>query len=144
MRHGWRILGVMLAALVACGERPHAADDVRTAIAAYRTTPNDATAAEVEARFATLDAEIAERRAEAARADADDRAAAEAEVAAMEGTRGELRKEYLSVRMAAVGTAAGDALKEVGRSIGEGLEAAGRKLREAAGGTPPPPADDAE
>ncbi len=117
-----------------CGSAPHAADDVRTAIAAYRAHPDDATAAEVEARFARLDAEIAERRADAARADEEDRPADEAEIAALERTRGELRREYLSVRMQAVGHAAGDALKEMGRSIGEGLEEAGRKLREAAGG----------
>jgi hypothetical protein len=137
MRRAVGALGVVLAVLAACGSKPDAADDVRTAMAAYRAKPDEAAAAEVEARFARLDAEIADRRAEAARADADDRPGADAEVAALERTRSDLRSEYLSVRMEAVGTAAGDALKAVGRSIGEGLAEAGRKLREAAGGDPP-------
>jgi hypothetical protein len=134
-----RRLGVLALGLVlvGCGGSPDAAEDVRSAIAAYREHPDEATAAEVEARFARLDANIAERRAEAARADADDRPAAETEVAALERTRGELRREYVAVRMQAVGNAAGEALKEMGRSIGEGLEEAGRKLREAAGGSAP-------
>lgn len=132
-------IGLAIVTLIGCGSPPHAADDVRAAIAAYQAHPDDASAAEVEARFARLDAEIAERRAEAARADAEDRPAAEAEVATLERTRSELRKEYVSVRMEAVGNAAGDALKEMGRSIGEGLEEAGRKLREAAGGNAPVP-----
>jgi hypothetical protein len=132
------VVGILLLGLAACGSRPDRVAEVRGAIAAYREKPEEAKAAEVEAQFAKLDADIAERRAEAARADADERPAAEAEVAALEKTRGELRSEYLSVRMQAVGNAAGDALKAVGRSIGEGLEEAGRKLREATGGNPPP------
>ena len=118
MRNALRGLGLVVLMLTGCGSAPHASDDVRTAIAAYRAHPDDATAAEVEARFAHLDAEIAERRAEAARADAEDRPAEEAAVAAIERTRAELRRDYLSVRMQAVGDAAGDALKEMGRSIG--------------------------
>jgi hypothetical protein len=137
MRRALAVVGMVLLGLTACGSRPDTAADVRSAIAAYREKPDEARAAEVEARFARLDADIADRRAEAARADADDRPAEEAAVAALEKTRGELRSEYLSVRMQAVGNAAGDALKAVGRSIGEGLEEAGRKLREAAGGGPP-------
>ncbi len=132
-------LGIALMAAVGCGSDRDVAEDVRTAIAAYGATPTEAAAAEVDARFACFDALIATRRAEAARADADDRAPIDDEVRTLDAERTALRTEYAKVRMQVVGDAASDALKEVGRSIGEGLEAAGRSLREATGERPSSP-----
>jgi hypothetical protein len=116
------------------GPAERAADRARADIAAYAKEPNDARHADVDADFARLEAEIATLRAEAARQDGDARERTEERVAALEGTRDDLRAEYLRAQAHAVTNAAEKAVRSVGETIGRGLEEAGKRIREAAGG----------
>lgn len=138
----------LLAAIVltgCCGGGSRAAHDVEhveETLAEYRDDPSPAAAADVDAAFARLDARIAAMRAEALREDEDDRAEIETEIAELEARRTALRRESVEAGMkaagVAAGAAAGDALRSIGESLGKQLEEAGRKLREAASGNPPP------
>ncbi len=66
---------------------------------------------------------------------ADARDAAEREIDARQQERRDLGQEYLKAQFTRLGAAAGDAFKQVGDSIGKGLEDAGRKMRESMQGT---------
>lgn len=142
-----RVLIAFLSGLLAaflmtgcCGGERASADveHVEETLAEYRHDPSPAAAADVEAAFARLDAKIAAMRAEALREDEDDRAELDARVAELEARRSALRRESVDAGMRAAGAAAGDALRNIGESLGKQLEEAGRKLREAASGAPPP------
>lgn len=132
------MLFLLLIAL-ACGPGPaeRAADRVRNDIAAYAKEPNEARRADVDAGFARLDAEIAALRAEAAKQESAERTRTQERVAGLERTRDDLRADYLHAQAQAVTDAAKDTVRSVGESIGRGLEEAGKRLREAAQGTPP-------
>jgi hypothetical protein len=148
IRAAGRLVGAVALVLVAgcqsAGER--AAERLRADVAAYASEPSEARRAQVEAGFARLEAEIAARRAEAARQEDAARTRTEVEVAALERTRDELRADYLRAQARAVTDAAEDAVRSVGESIGRGLEEAGKRIRDAARGTPPdtPPSDPGE
>ena len=122
------VAAVYAAMLVACS-RPSALEQARADLATYRQAPSDASAARVDASLARLDAEIAELRAKAAAGSGDAQ-----EAARLEEARVELRKQYLSARLEAAGSAARSALEAAGKSLGEQLERAGQKLKDAAGG----------
>lgn len=139
-------LSGLLAAFVmtgCCGgdRASHDVAHVEEALAEYRDDPSPAAAAEVDAAFARLDAKIAALRAEALREDEDDRAEIETRIAELDARRTALRRESVDAGMKAAGAAAGDALRSIGESLGKQLEEAGRKLREAASGAPPPAND---
>lgn len=141
MRVPIAFLSALLAAVVmtGCGGgHPCGVEHVEETLAAYREDPSPAAAADVEAAFARLDAEIASLRAEALREDEDDREEIDARVAELEARRSALRRESIDAGMHAAGAAASDALRTIGESLGKQLEEAGRKLREAASGAPPP------
>jgi hypothetical protein len=132
------VLALVLAAgCQSAGER--AAARLRTDIDAYAAEPSESRRAQVDAGFAHLDAEIATLRAEATRQEAAARSATLAQVAALERRRDDLRADYLRAQARAVTDAAGDAVRSVGETIGRGLEEAGKRLRDAARGTAPPP-----
>jgi len=67
---------------------------------------------------------FADKAPEAERGDLDARARR------LEDERTALRQAYLRARLERLGSAAGETLKGVGEQIGQGLEDAGRKLRE--------------
>jgi len=121
------VAAVCAAAIVGCS-RPSALEQARADLAAYRQAPSDSSAARVDASLARLDAEIAELRAKAAAGGGDAQ-----EAARLEEARVELRKQYLTARLEAAGSAARSALEAAGKSLGEQLERAGQKLKDAAG-----------
>ena len=116
------------------GPAERAVERARADIAAYAREPSDARRADVDADFARLEAEIAALRAEAARQDGAARERTHEQVAALERTRDDLHAEYLRAQAHAVTHAAEKAVRSVGETIGRGLEEAGKRIREAAGG----------
>ncbi len=130
---------VLALAFAACGPSSVAesVEELREDLTTWRADPSDANAAQVEAAFAHLEADIATLRAEALRTDGEARADAQARAAELERTRNELRAEFTREQVRKVADAAQDAVRAMGASIGKGLEEAGKRLREAAG-TPPP------
>jgi hypothetical protein len=126
---------VALVGVAACrSPAERAADGLRDDIVAYAKEPSEARRADVDADFARLEAEIAGLRAEAVRQDGAARTRTHERVAALERTRDDLRADYLHAQARAVTDAAESTMRSVGETIGRGLEEAGKRLREAAGG----------
>lgn len=132
MRRLLVLLSILLG-LGACNRpapAPRTAEELRAAIAGYTDGKADVTEQQIDALFARLDAEIATQRADAMTRTADARDAAEREIDARQRERRDLGQEYLKAKFTRFGAAAGDTFKQMGDSIGKGLEDAGRKLRE--------------
>jgi hypothetical protein len=122
-------------AMSSCSPRHDPAAELEVQIARYRKDPSDALASRIDADFARLDADVAEIRAEAATKTDEARAAAVARADALEQKSGALRKEYYSARVAVVGDAAKNAVKQFGASVGKSIEDAGEKMKNALGGS---------
>lgn len=131
---------VALIAAIGCQDPAgRVADRLRADIAAYAKDPSDAHRAEIEADFARMDAEIAALRADAAQKSGSAREPTERQIAALERTRDDLHGEFLRTEARLVGDATKKAVRSVGEEIGRGLEEAGKRMREAAGGKVSPP-----
>ena len=121
---------VLLLALAACSGRDTATtDELRSAIAAYERGDASATDDRIAALFARLDARIATLKAEELETPPDARADAAAKREALVAQRHELQTAYVNARVKRLGVAADDALKGLGEQLGQGLEDAGRALR---------------
>jgi hypothetical protein len=124
----------LIVAPLGCASRRDTAAELEAQIARYRKEPSDALARRIDASFAQLDADVAEIRADA---DAKTGAAKEAALAradALEQRGAELRKEYYAARVDVAAEAAKNAVKQFGVNVGEGLERAGEKVKDALGG----------
>lgn len=110
-------------------------EELRAQIEAYQRG-DEVSEDRITALFARLDAEIATLRAEEAETAPSGRAEVTARREKLEEDRRTLQSEYLKARVARLGDAATKALKSVGDQIGQGLEEAGRKMREASQGKP--------
>jgi hypothetical protein len=117
-----------------CTRRGDVAAEIAAQIAAYEKEPSDALQARIEASFARLDAEVAELRADAETRTgaAKDEALAKADALAARGS--ELRKKFYAARFGAASEAAKNAVKQLGVTLGKGLESAGEKMKDALGG----------
>ena len=111
-----------------------AVERVRADIAAYAKEPTEAHRTDVDADFARLEAEIAALRAKAARQDRVAHERTREQITALERTRDDLRADYLRAQAHAVTDAAEKAVRSVGETIGRGIEEAGKRIRESAGG----------
>jgi hypothetical protein len=109
-------------------------DELRAQIEAYKRGDPGVSEDRITALFARLDAEIATVRAEEAETAPPGKAEVTARREALEEDRRTLQADYLKARVARLGDAATKALKSVGDQIGQGLEEAGRKMRDAAQG----------
>ncbi|MEW6271564.1 MAG: hypothetical protein AB1689_19960 [Thermodesulfobacteriota bacterium] len=120
-----------LGGLGGCSRGEDSAEKVEAEIARYRREPSDALAARIDASFAQLDADIARIRAEAEQEEGEDRTEHLARAAALEERRDGLRKDYYAARVERAAEAAKSAAKQLGESVGKGLESAGKKIQEA-------------
>lgn len=129
------LLAAGLCVLVAsCTRRGDVAAEIAAQIEAYEKEPSDALQARIEASFARLDAEVAELRADAESKTgaARDQTLAKADALAARGS--ELRKKFYAARFGAASEAAKNAVKQLGVTLGKGLESAGEKVQDALGG----------
>lgn len=139
-RHRRRRLlaALLLAALVvwpvACARSTDLPAQIAAQIEAYRNEPSDALQSRIEASFAKLDAEIAEIRADAETGTGAAKGDALAKADALSARASELRKSWYGARFAAAGEAAKNAVKQLGVTLGQGLESAGAKMKSAIGG----------
>lgn len=107
-------------------------DELRAGVEAYQRGDAGVTEERLNALFARLEADVAALRADEAEATPPERPPLTARREALEAEGRRLQGEYLNARVARLGEAAGDALRSVGEQIGQGLEEAGRRMREAA------------
>jgi hypothetical protein len=122
-------------ALAGCSRGEDSAAKLEAEIARYRREPSDALASRIDASFAQLDADIARLRADAEDKQGEDKAEELARADQLEQRRDALRKDYYSARVERAAEAAKSAAKQLGESIGKGLEDAGQKLQDAVGGS---------
>ena len=103
---------VVLVAMAACGQpsATHTAEQLRTAIAAYKRGDEGATEDQIAALFAKLDAEVATARADELSKPAGERAELTKRREGMEADRRDLQGEYLQARVTRLGVQAQDAL----------------------------------
>lgn len=118
----------------ACSRPTDVPAEIEAQIAAYRKEPSDALQTRIEASFAKLDAEIAQLRAdaEAKTGAAKDETIARADALAARAS--ELRKSWYGARFGAASDAAKEAVKQLGVTIGKGIESAGEKMKNAIAG----------
>ena len=118
-------------ALAACPRpAPQTSTELGTAIDAYEKNEPGASEDRIKALFAKLDAEIAILKADELAQPADKRAEIAARREQLAAERSRLQASYVHARVTRLGSAAEDALKTMGEQIGQGLEDAGRSLRE--------------
>ena len=130
LRLGATLLAVTMLAQCSKPAAPRTEDELRAAIEDYRQGKPEATQERIEALFARLDAEIATQRADAAAKPPPSRDAAAQQVATLEQGRRDLQQQWIAARLTRAGTTAGEVLRDLGESIGRGMEDAGRRLRE--------------
>jgi Skp family chaperone for outer membrane proteins len=128
------LLAVLVSLPAACSRSTDLPAQIDAQIQAYRAEPSDALQSRIEASFAKLDAEIAELRADAETRTGAAKDDALAKADALSARAGELRKSWYGARFAAAGEAAKNAVKQLGVSLGQGLESAGQKMKSAIGG----------
>jgi transcriptional regulator with XRE-family HTH domain len=118
-------------AAAGCADRGRkTADELRETIAAYERGEASATEERIAALFKRLDAEVATLEAEELEKPPADRAEVAARREALAAERRELQTAYVGARVARLGVAADEALKGLGEQIGQGLEEAGRAIRD--------------
>jgi hypothetical protein len=115
----------------ACGGRTSATtEELRSQIAAYERGDPSASDERIAALFKRLDAEVSTLEAE----ELEKPPAARSDVAArrekLVADRRELETAYVNARVKRLGVAADEALKGLGDQIGQGLEEAGRAIRD--------------
>lgn len=120
---------------VACSRPTDLPAEIEAQVEAYRKEPSDALQSRIEASFAKLDAEIAEIRADAdtKTGAAKDEALAKAD--ALSARASELRKSWYGARFGAASDAAKEAVKQLGATIGKGIESAGQSVKGAFDGS---------
>lgn len=128
------LLAGVFALPVGCSRPTDLPAQIEAQIEAYRKEPSDALQSRIEASFAKLDAEIAEIRADAETRTGAAKDEALAKADALSARSGELRKSWYGARFAAAGEAAKNAVKQLGVTLGQGLESAGEKMKSAIGG----------
>lgn len=128
------LLAGLVSLPVACSRSTDLPAQIDAQIQAYRKEPSDALQSRIEASFAKLDAEIAEIRADAETRTGAAKDDALAKADALSAREGELRKSWYGARFAAAGDAAKNAVKQLGVTLGQGLESAGQKMKSAIGG----------
>jgi hypothetical protein len=117
--------------LAACSKlAPQTSTELGAAIDAYERNEPGASEDRIKALFAKLDAEIAVLKADELAQPADQRGEIAARREQLAAERARLQAAYVRARVARLGGAAEDALKTMGEQIGQGLEDAGRALRE--------------
>jgi hypothetical protein len=132
------LLVAAVASPFGCSSRHDTAAELEVQIARYRKEPSDALATRIDASFARLDADVAEIRADAETKSGAAKESALARADALEQRGAELRKEYFGARVDVAADAAKNAVKQFGNKVGEGLETAGEKVKDALGGEPDP------
>lgn len=132
------LVTLLLAALAvlpgACSRPTDIPAEIEAQIEVYRKEPSDALQTRIDASFAKLDAEIAELRADAETktGTAKDETLARADTLSARAT--ELRKSWYGARFGAASDAAKNAVKQLGVTIGQGIESAGQKMKDAIAG----------
>lgn len=118
---------LLIAALGAACSGQAAVERLRAALADYASGKPAPTEPEIDALFAQVDADIAVLRAkEAANPETD----AGARAAALQRERLALSQTYLQAKMERLRGAAENVVRDVGKQVGQGLEAAGRRIQE--------------
>jgi hypothetical protein len=132
------LVPLLLAALavlpVACSRPTDIPAEIQAQIEVYRKEPSDALQTRIEASFAKLDAEIAELRADAETKTGTAKDDALAKADALSAHASELRKSWYGARFGAASDAAKNAVKQLGVTIGQGIESAGQKMKDAIAG----------
>jgi hypothetical protein len=131
----------VLAAPLGCGERGDTAiERLRHGVGAYVRGESEPTEQQIDAWFAQVDADVAELRADAATETGEERAALEEEARAMQQERLSLWQTYVKARVERLRGIADSTVRDIGKQIGQGLEEAGRAIRESMEKPPPEPA----
>lgn len=120
--------------VTACTRHTDVAAEIEAQIEAYKKEPSDLLQTRIEASFARLDAEVAEMRADAETRTGAAKDETLAKADALEARGSELRKRFYAARFSAAGEAAKNAVKQLGVTLGQGLESAGEKMKDALGG----------
>lgn len=116
---------------IGCGDRgASTVERLEAAIAAHADGASEPSDEEIATLFARLDADVAAARADAAEAEGEAKVGAEARARELETRRQELMQAYLQAKVGRLGEAAADTVRDVSRKVGEGLEDAGRRIRE--------------
>ena len=134
MHRRWRVgIGLgLVAGLVACGRPgPDPVAELQAAVTAYQQGAADGTEERVQVAFAKVDAEVARVRADELAQPVERRGELTRRRQELEAERQAQLAAYTKAKIARIGTAATDAMKEAGRQLGEQLEAAGKRMREA-------------
>lgn len=132
------LVSLLLAAVAvlpaACSRPTDIPAEIEAQIEAYRKEPSDAQQSRIEASFAKLDAEIAQMRADAEAKTGAAKEDALAKADALSARASELRKSWYGARFGAASDAAKEAVKQLGATIGKGIESAGKKMQDAISG----------
>jgi hypothetical protein len=132
------LVSLLLAAVAvlpaACSRPTDVPAEIEAQIEAYRKEPSDLLQTRIEASFAKLDAEIAEIRAGAGAKTGAAKDEALAQADALSARASELRKSWYGARFGAASDAAKEAVKQLGVTIGKGIESAGEKMKNAIAG----------
>lgn len=132
------LASLLLAALAllpaACSRPTDIPAEIQAQIEVYRKEPSDALQTRIEASFAKLDAEIAEMRADAETKTGTAKDETLAKADALSARASELRKSWYGARFGAASDAAKNAVKQLGVTIGQGIESAGQKMKDAIAG----------
>lgn len=132
------LVSLLLAAVAvlpaACSRPTDIPAEIEAQIEAYRKEPSDLLQSRIEASFAKLDAEIAQIRADAETKTGSAKEEALAKANALSARASELRKSWYGARFGAASDAAKEAVKQLGATIGQGIESAGKKMKDAIAG----------
>jgi len=135
-------LGVLLVPLLgACGpSEPTTIERLRTAVEDYAAGRPESTDERIAALFAQVDADVAALRAEAAAAEGVARTEAESKARALQQQRLELWQVYVKAKVDRLRGAAEDTVRDLGKQLGQGIEDAGRAIRDSMEKPPSEPA----
>jgi hypothetical protein len=122
---------LVLPLLGACGSsEPATIERLRAAMADYAAGKPEPTEERIAALFAQVDADVAALRAEAAAMEGTARTEAESRARALQEERLALWQAYVKAKVDRLRGAAEDTVRDLGKQLGQGIEEAGRAIRE--------------
>lgn len=125
------LAALVVALLGACGSSGQATiERLRAAVGEYAAGKTEPTEEQIAALFAQVDADVAALRAEAAASEGEARTEAESNARALQQERLELWQQYVKAKVDRLRGAAEDTVRDIGKQIGQGIEEAGRAIRE--------------
>jgi hypothetical protein len=125
------LVALVVALFGGCGSSERATiERLRAAVESYAAGKAEPTEEQIAALFAQVDADVAALRAEAAASEGKARTEAESGASALQQQRLELWQQYVKAKVDRLRGAAEDTVRDIGKQIGQGIEEAGRAIRE--------------